>query len=72
MRWFRRKAVRIAAALLAAWTLVGFVVVPRVVHREAVLHRPVIPREVASNPFALALTIRGFSVTEASGAPVLA
>lgn len=78
MSFLRRKLVWIPALLVALYALLGFVVAPRVARSQAeaklpeVLERPVVIREIALNPFSLAVTVRGFSVTEKTGAPFVA
>lgn len=73
-RWAIRLAV--AAGLVAIYALLGFAVAPRILkgklQEEAAraLAREVRIEEVAVNPFALSVTIRGFSVKDLDGAPL--
>jgi hypothetical protein len=68
-----RKALGIAAAALAVWALVGFLVLPRslrpVVERKIAerLHRPVTVRRLSLNPFTLSATIEGLDVKDRGG-----
>ncbi|MBX7098670.1 MAG: DUF748 domain-containing protein [Myxococcaceae bacterium] len=76
--WWRKKRVRIPLALLALYTLLGFVVLPRVLEAKLpeklspVLKRPVTVGKIRFNPFALELEVHDFSVTEKDGAPFVA
>ncbi len=78
MKFLRQKRILIPLVLVTLYALVGFLVVPAVARAQAearlpaLLKRPVSIKEVAFNPFTLAVTIRGFAVTEASGAPFIA
>lgn len=74
----KKKRVAIPLAVVALYALLGFLVVPPVARAQLekrlgeALHRRVTVREVAFNPFALAVTVRGFSMTEAKGEPFVA
>lgn len=64
---------KIVAGALALYAALGFLLLPFVIRRQMearlppLLHRPVTVREVAFNPFDIALTVRGFSVREKDG-----
>jgi len=70
----RRLLVACAAALLV-YTLLGFLLLPRILHRQlgdrlsALLHREVSIERVRTNPFALSLTIERLLVKQQSGTP---
>lgn len=72
-RWPRRAA--IAAALVAAYAALGFLVAPRALHRVLVerassaLKRDVAIAKVRVNPFALSVTVEGLAVKHRTGAP---
>ena len=65
--WFAAGAVALYAAL-------GFLLVPFIARRQLesrlppLLHRPASVREVRFNPFAMSVTVRGFSVRDRDGA----
>jgi hypothetical protein len=69
-----RKALGIAAGLLALWAVAGFLVLPRVLRPVAerklagLLHRPVTLRRLSLNPFALSATLESLDVKEKGGA----
>lgn len=66
-----------AAVLVACYALAGFLAVPGVVRSQLerrlgeALKRTVVVREVAVNPFALTVTVRGLEVQNPGGAPPL-
>src|SRR4051812_26783022 len=66
------------STLLAAWALLGFVVVPRVLRTElpprldTALKRPSTIGDISFNPFTFALDLHDFTVTEKSGEPFVA
>jgi uncharacterized protein involved in outer membrane biogenesis len=68
-----RKVLWWLLGLLAAFALVGFFVVPPIAKSQLeqklseALHRPVTVETVRVNPFAPAVTVRGFAVRERSG-----
>ncbi len=68
-----RKALVIAAGLLALWAFIGFLVLPRVLRPVAArklaeaLHRPVTLRRLSLNPFTLSATLEGLDVKEKGG-----
>src|SRR3954451_18265164 len=67
----------VVAGILALYSIFGFLILPRIVRAQMekklpdVLHRPVTVREVRLNPFAISMTIRGFSVRQPAGSPLL-
>jgi len=67
----------VVAGILALYSIFGFLILPRIVRAQMekklpdVLHRPVTVREVRFNPFAISMTIRGFSVRQPDGSPLL-
>ena len=69
-----RRVIGVLAALLALWTVVGFLVLPHflrpVLERKlaASLHRPVSIRSLSMNPFALSAALDGLVVKERGGA----
>ncbi len=73
-RWLPRRALLVAAAFLAAWAVVGFLVLPHflrpVVERRIAerLHRPATLRRLLLNPFALSVTLEGLDVKDKGGA----
>jgi uncharacterized protein involved in outer membrane biogenesis len=77
--WLRahRILVGVLAALLLAYAIAGFHLVPRLARSqiEALvveqLQRKVVLGEIAFNPFTLEATIDGMELTEADGAPLL-
>src|SRR5512142_3526420 len=66
--WLRR--VLIAAAVLAVYAALGFLLAPRLLRNAiqekgtAALHRQVTVAEVKVNPFTLAITVRGLEVKD--------
>src|SRR4051812_30226712 len=68
----------VLAALLLAYALAGFFVVPRVARSQIeafvveTLHRRITIGEVEFNPFTLAATITELRLTEADGSPLIA
>jgi uncharacterized protein involved in outer membrane biogenesis len=77
--WLHRHArlLGVLAALLALYTLAGFLLVPALARHaiehyvEADLGRRVSIGSVSSNPFTLAAQIRDFKLSEADGAPLV-
>lgn len=71
----KKKRLLVPLILLALYTLVGFVVVPLVLRAQlearlpALLHRQATVRDVAFNPFALSLALRGVDIRERDGGP---
>ncbi len=69
-RWLIR-----AGIVLTSYALVGFFLLPWILRSQLLRHlpeltrRPAAVREVRFNPFTLALTIRGLSLTETNGQP---
>src|SRR3954454_14894190 len=67
----------VVAGILALYSIFGFLILPRIVRAQMekklpdVLHRPVTVREVRFNPFAISMTIRGFSVRQPDGSRLL-
>src|SRR3954447_18089276 len=77
---FRRRPPRwaiVVVGLLGLYAVAGFLVLPAIVRSQmekrlpGVLHRAVTVREVRFNPFAISMTIRGFSVKERDGSTLL-
>ncbi|MFL5294038.1 MAG: DUF748 domain-containing protein [Myxococcales bacterium] len=77
---FRRRPPRwaiVVVGLVGLYAISGFLVLPAIVRSQmekrlpAVLHRAVTVREVRFNPFAISMTIRGFSVKERDGSTLL-
>ncbi len=69
-----RRALLVVAAVLAAWAVAGFLVLPYflrpVVERKIAerLHRPATLRRLSLNPFALSVTMEGLDVKNRGGA----
>jgi Domain of Unknown Function (DUF748) len=69
----RRRWLLAAAAAVALYTAVGFILFPWVLHGQlekrlgAALHREVTIQKVRANPFALSVTIYGFLVKDLDG-----
>src|SRR5881394_1392050 len=80
LAWLRahRILAAIAAALLLAYAVAGFYVVPRIARPQIeafvtdTLHRKIALGDIAFNPFTLAATITDLKLTEADGAPLVA
>ncbi len=72
-RLLSRRALLAAAAFLAAWAVVGFLILPHflrpVVERKIAerLHRPATLRRLSLNPFALSVTLEGLDVKDKGG-----
>lgn len=70
----RRRFILILAGLVILYAIMGLLVLPPILRSQATkqlsatLDRPVVIEKVAVNPFALSLTVRGFSVTDRDGA----
>ena len=70
-RW--RKLGIWAAAILLLYTITGFFIVPAIIKSQmfkrlpAITHREAAIQSVRFNPFALSLTLRGFSLKETNG-----
>src|SRR5262245_65073196 len=68
-----RKILWWLAGLIAAFAVIGFLVVPPIAKSQmekalsAALHRPVTVEQVRVNPFAPSATVRGFLVREKQG-----
>jgi uncharacterized protein involved in outer membrane biogenesis len=62
-----------SAAVVLTYTIVGFLVVPAIIKSQMlkrlppIVFRQVAVQKVAVNPFTLALTVRGLSMTESNG-----
>src|SRR5512135_693124 len=73
-RLLGRRALLAAGAVLAAWAVAGFLVLPHflrpVVERKIAegLHRPATLRRLSLNPFALSVTLEGLDVKDKGGA----
>lgn len=69
-----RRIFAVIAGILALWTVVGFLLLPRilrpVVERKlaATLHRPVMLSRLSLNPFTLSAALEGLDVKERDGA----
>ena len=67
----------ILAVCVALYAAIGFLIVPLVLQSKLEsnlteqLNRPVAVREVLFNPFALSLTVRGFTIDEQDNSPLL-
>src|SRR5512139_495090 len=67
----------IAGALLLLYSLIGFLAVPYIITQYVVpalaetIHRPVLVKDVALNPFTLSLTIDGLEIREPDQTPLL-
>jgi uncharacterized protein involved in outer membrane biogenesis len=77
-RWLRShlRALAIIAGVLLLYTLVGFLLVPRIARNQAIhyvqhdLGRQLVIGSLTFNPFSLAVEIRDLALTEADGAPI--
>ena len=78
VRWLRShlRALAIVAAVLLLYTLVGFLLVPRIAKNQAIayvqhdLGRQLAIGSLTFNPFSLAVEIRDLALSEADGAPI--
>jgi len=75
-RW--KKILIWTAAVFAVFTIGGFFVLPPIAKSiltdklSQAIHRPVTIKEIAINPYALSVTVRGFEIKEPSGPEVFA
>src|SRR5579885_1317897 len=77
--WFKRVllAAAVIAVLVALYALLGFLAVPHVVRSELTgyldthYHRRVALGDIRFNPFTLTLDVRGLSVPDADGTPMI-
>ncbi len=73
--WWRSRWAKVIAAVVLAYTVIGFLVLPAVIKWQmhkllpGLTKRAAAVRQVRLNPYALSLTIRGLALTESNGEP---